>query len=161
RVAGQDEVAVALGGREQGGLQLAQLAVEAVEGVADPELDVGDDLVVAAAAGVQLAADVAEALDQGALDVRVDVFGLHGEGEVAAVDVGGDGVEGGDDLVGLGGAEQADLGEHAGVGLAGADVVAVEAAVEGDGLGERLDAVVGLAAEPAAPGLVAHADSVT
>ena len=49
----------------------------------------------------------------------------------------------GADLLGLVGGEQADLGQHAGVGLAGADVVAVEPAVEGDRLGERLDAVVG------------------
>ena len=39
-----------------------------------------------------------------------------------------------------GGREQADLGEHAGVGLAGADVVAVQPAVEADRFGERLDA---------------------
>ena len=52
--------------------------------------------------------------------------------------------------------EQADLGQHAGVGLAGADVVAVEAAVEADRLGEGLDAVVGVAAEAAAPGFLTH-----
>ena len=97
-----------------------QPAVEVVDGVAHPQLDVGDDLVVAAAAGVQLAADVAEPLDQGPLDVRVDVFELDGERELAALDLAGDGVEGGDDLLGLVGGEQADLGEHAGVGLAGA-----------------------------------------
>ena len=68
----------------------------------------------------------------------------------------GDVVEGGDDLLGLVGGEQADLGEHAGVGLAGEDVVAVEPAVEADRFGEGFDAVVGVAAEAAAPGLLAH-----
>ena len=105
---------------------------------------------------MQLAADVAEPLDQGALDVRVNVFELDGERELAALDLAGDVVEGGDDLLGLVGGEQADLGEHAGVGLAGADVVAVEPAVEADRLGEGLDAVVGVAAESAAPGFLAH-----
>ena len=81
---------------------------------------------------------------------------LTREGEVAALDLGGDVVEGGDDLLGLVGGEQADLGEHAGVGLAGEDVVAVEAAVEADRLGEGLDAVVGVAGEPAAPGFLTH-----
>ena len=88
RVAGQDDVAVALGRVDERPLQLAQPAVEVVDGVAHPELDVGDDLVVAAAAGVQLAADVAEPLDQGPLDVRVDVFELDGERELAALDLG-------------------------------------------------------------------------
>src|SRR5262249_3917109 len=111
---------------------------------------------VAAAAGVQLAADVAEFLDEGAFDVRVDVFEFDGEGEVAALDAAGDLVEGGDDLVRLVGGEEADLGEHVGEGRAGADVVAVEPAVETDRLGERLDAVISLAAEPAAPCFLAH-----
>ena len=39
------------------------------------------------------------------------------------VDLGADLVERRDDLLGLVGGEQADLGEHPGVGLAGADVV--------------------------------------
>src|SRR5205085_192774 len=157
RVTRQDHVALALGGREEGGLHVAQPAVDVVHGVADPKLDVGGHLVVAAAAGVELAADVAEALDEGALDVGVNVFQLYREGELAAVDLALDVVQGGHDLSGLVGAEQADLGEHAGVGLAGADVVGVQAAVEADRLGEGLDAVVGLAAEAAAPGFLAHA----
>ena len=40
--------------------------------------------------------------------------------------------------------------------LAGGDVLAVQPAVEADRLGEGLDAVVGGAAEAAAPGLLAH-----
>ena len=50
--------------------------------------------------------------------------------------------------------EQADVGEHAGVGLAGDDVLAVETAVEADRFGELLDAIVGVAAETAAPGFL-------
>ena len=70
---------------------------------------------------------------------------------------GGAGADSGPACLVLVGAEQAGLPEHAGVRLAGADVVAVEAAVEADRLGERLDAVVRLASEAAAPGLLAHA----
>src|SRR5205823_13042856 len=113
------------------------------------------DLVVAAAAGVELAAEVPQALDQGPLDVRVDVFQLDGKGKLPAVDFSGNGVEGGRDALGLVGREEPDLGQHAGVGLAGPDVVAVQPAVEADRLGEGFDAVVRLAAEPAAPGLLA------
>src|SRR5262249_35049202 len=107
RVAGQDDVAVSLGGVEQRRLQVEQKTVHPIDGVARPQPDVGDDLVVAAAAGVQLAADVAEFLDEGAFDVRVDVFEFDGEGEVAALDAAGDLVEGGDDLVRLVGGEEA------------------------------------------------------
>ena len=108
---------------EQGPLQFEQAQVDDVDGDRDPQLHVGDDLIVAAAAGVQLAADVAEPFDQGLLDVRVDVFELDGEGEFAAFDLAADLVESGDDLLGFVGGEQADLGQHAGVGLAGEDVV--------------------------------------
>jgi len=130
RVARQHEVALALRRIQERGLQFVQAPVGGVEGVADPELDVGNDLIVTAAAGVQLAAYVAEALDEGALDVRVDVFQLDVEREFAAINLRGDVVQRGDDLVRFVGGEEADLGEHAGVGLAGADVVAVEAAVD-------------------------------
>ena len=95
-VAGQHHVAVALGGGEEGGLQVAQQPVEPVDGVAHPELHVGDDLIVAAAAGVQLAAHVAEPFDQRPLDVGVNVFQFDRKGKLAAVDLGGNVVEGGD-----------------------------------------------------------------
>ena len=60
-----------------------------VDRVADPEPQVGRDLVVAAAAGVELAADIAEAVDQRPLDVHVDVFQLLAELELAGGDLAG------------------------------------------------------------------------
>ena len=59
-----------------------QQRVDGVDGIADEQLQIGGDLVVAAAAGVQLAADVAQPLDQGRLDVHVDVFELGAEREL-------------------------------------------------------------------------------
>src|SRR3954453_17011953 len=102
------------------------------EGGADPQLAVGDDLVVAAAAGVELAAYVAEAVDEGTFDVGVDVFQGGVEEELSAGDTPGHVTQGGDDLPGLVSGEQADLGEHARVSLAGADVVPVEPLIVGD-----------------------------
>ena len=67
--------------------------------VADPEPQVGGDLVVAAAAGVELAADVADAVDERPLDVHVDVFELVAEREVAGGDFLMDLLQAGDDLV--------------------------------------------------------------
>src|SRR5262249_1324945 len=133
--------------------------VEAVDSIAYPEANVRDDLVIAAAAGVQLATDVAQALDQRPLDVRVDIFQGNGESEIAAIDLAGDVVERTGNLLCLVGREQTPFGEDAGMGLAGADMVAIQAAVERDGLGEGFDAVVGAAAEAAAPGFLAHAGS--
>ena len=62
---------------------------DVVDFVADPEPQVGRNLVVAAAAGVELAADVADPLDQRPLDVHVDVFQLLAELEAAGGDLAG------------------------------------------------------------------------
>src|SRR5262249_35845591 len=79
-------------------------------------------------------------------------------GKLAALDFAANVVESGHDTFGLGGGEQADLSEHAGVGLAGDDVLAVEALVEADRLGKGFDTVVRGAAETTAPGLLTHGD---
>ena len=135
-----------------------QTTVEGVEGVAHPEFDVGDDLIVAAAAGVQFAADVAEPLDEGALDVRMNVFETIENSKFPA-SISAPMASRASTICSASSAdEQADLGEHAGMGLAAEDVVPVEPAVERDGLGEGFDAIVGVAAEPAAPGFLAHDD---
>src|SRR5262249_5805131 len=147
---------VGAGQAEEGALEVREAGIEVVDGLADPELDVGDDLVVATAGGVELPADVAEPVDEGALDVRVDIFEGIRPLHLAALDLRADVGEGGADGLGLSGGEQPDLGQHAGMGLAGEDVVPEEALVVGDGLGERLDAVVGASGEPATPGLLTH-----
>src|SRR5207248_678607 len=72
RVAGQDEVAVMLGSLEEGALEVEETGVEGIAGVACPEFDGGDDLIVTAAGGVELAPEVAEPVDESAFDVRVD-----------------------------------------------------------------------------------------
>src|SRR5262249_507366 len=101
RVARQNDVALALRGVEQALLQLAQAYINCVNGGGGPEVQGGGDLIVAAAAGVQLAADVAEPLDQRLLDVRVNIFQLRGKGKLATLDLAGDVVERLDDALGL------------------------------------------------------------
>ena len=156
RVAGQDQVAVPLGRGDEGPLQVGEPPVDPVEGVADPELDVGADLVVAAAAGVQLAADVAEAVDQRGLDVRVDVLALEHEREAPLLDLGPDIRQAPHNLLAFLGGEQSDLGEHPGVRDRAPDVVLEEPTVKGDRLRELFHAAVGFAAETSAPRLARH-----
>ena len=122
--------------------------------VADPEPEVGRDLVVAAAAGVELAADVADPLDERPLDVHVDVFELVAELESAAGDLVVDLLEAGHDLVSLVVGQDADLGEHVGVGDRAADVLRIEPAIEAHAFGELLDTAVRRLVKHTAPGLV-------
>src|SRR5262249_2237186 len=74
RVRGDDHVPLALGQAEECALQIPQPVVEVVDRLADPEPDVGDDLVVAAAGSMELPAQVAQLADEGGLDVSVDVL---------------------------------------------------------------------------------------
>ena len=54
------------------------------------EAEVGGDLVVAAAAGVELATNVANSVDEGPLDIHVDVFAVAPKREPSALDLGED-----------------------------------------------------------------------
>ncbi len=78
--------------RGQRAHQLGELGVQAVDGVAHPQADVGGHLVVAAARGVQPPARIARALDQPRLDVGVDVLQRRVEHEAPGLDVRGDGL---------------------------------------------------------------------
>ncbi len=73
--------------------QLGHLRVQPVDRVAHPEAEVGGDLVVAAAGGVQALAGLADALGEPRLDVHVDVFECGVEVEPPGLDLGADRVQ--------------------------------------------------------------------
>ena len=125
-------IRVLLGALEQGRLQVPQQTVGAIERVAHPKAQVGRDLVVARARGVQLAAGIADQLGEPRLDVHMDVLERGAERELARLDLALDALEAGDDRVALGGAQDADLGEHRGVRLRPRDVLSVQPLVEAD-----------------------------
>lgn len=154
RVTRDHQIVMPLGIGEKCSLHFEQPQIDDIDRRARPELDVGDDLVIAAAPGVQLATDIAEPFDECLLDVRMDVLELHRVLEFAAFDLALDFGQGGDDQVGLIARQQADVGEHARMCLAGGDVFAVEALVEADRFGEAFDAVIGVAGEASAPGFL-------
>ncbi len=152
--AGHDHLGVLLGLRQQALLQAGDLFDDHVDLVAQPQADVGGDLVVAATPGVQLLAGDADAVGQARLDVHVHVFQIDAPVELAGFDLALDLGEAVDDRVALGDAQHAGLFEHGGVGDGAHDVVAVQALVEVDGGGEAGDEGVDRLAEAAAPGLV-------
>ena len=156
RVGRQDHPGIGLAAGHERPLQVEQQPVDRVDAVADVEFQVGGDLVVAAAAGVQLATDVTEPLDQCTLDVHVHVFQLGTEREVTGGDFGKDRVEFGDDRVTFLVVEQADLGQHPRMGLRTTDVDGGQAMVKTDRFGEGFNARVRLAAEASAPGFISH-----
>ena len=155
-VAGQDQVAVPLGGRHQGPLQGQQPRVDPVDGVAHPELGVGRHLVVAAPRRVQLPPDVPEPLDQGGLDVHVDVFALEHERKPPRLDLRPNFRQTPHNLLAFLGSEQTHMGEHLGVRDRAPDVVLEEPTIKGDRFGELFDAAVRFGAEPTAPRLAGH-----
>ena len=123
-------------------------------------LDVGRDLVVAAPRGVELAADVAEPVDQRGLDVHVDVFALEDERKRPRLDLRPNFRQSPHNLLAFVGGEQTDMGEHLGVRDRAPDVVLEEPTVKGDRFRELFDAAVrsspnrppqGLLATPHAP----------
>ena len=71
----------------EGGLQRGQRRVDAVQPVADEELEVERDLVIARAGRVQAAGGIADQLLQPRLDVEMDVLERAREGEAALLDL--------------------------------------------------------------------------
>ena len=74
RIAGHDRIQIGLGAGYQHGLQSGDGRVEHGEGFQQPQAEIGGDLVVTAAPGVQLAGQRADQLGQAALYGGMDVF---------------------------------------------------------------------------------------
>ena len=61
----------------QGRLKVLNQALNNGNLIAQPQADVGSDLVVAAAAGVQAFAGIADFVGEAAFDVHVDIFQIQ------------------------------------------------------------------------------------
>jgi hypothetical protein len=68
--------------------EVAELAVQPIDGIAHPEAKIGGDLVVAAAPGVQALAGLADPLGEPRLDIHVNILQHGGEIEGAGLDLG-------------------------------------------------------------------------
>ncbi len=141
--AGHHEFGVALGLVDQHALHLGEQAGQGVDLLAQPQPQVGGDLVVAAAPGVQALAGVADELREPRLDVEVHVLELELPVECAGFDFLRDLGQAALDVGKVGRADDALRGEHARMRKAAGDVGAPQAAVEADAGGvalhERID----------------------
>ena len=129
-VAGQRPVDVLLGAGEQRAHQLPARVVRRARLRAHEHRDVGRDLVVARARGVQLAADRPGELGDAPLDRRVDVFVGVFEGEHPERQLGLGLFDGFDQVVAVLDRDDPALGEHPDVGAGLLDVLRPQPLVE-------------------------------
>ncbi len=104
---------ISFGLLDQGRLQRFQLLVETVDRVAHPEAEIGRDLVVAAARGMQPAGRVADQLGEPRLDVEMDILERGLEFEAARLDLLEDVVQARLDGRAVLGGDQALVDQHA------------------------------------------------
>ncbi len=125
----------------QGAAQAAQQGQDVVDGGAHVQADVGRDLVVARAAGVQALAGIADQFGQALLDVQVHIFQVEQPFEAAGLDLGPDLGHAAFDLGAILLADDALGRQHLGVRQRALDVVLRQALVEEHGRGVALDEI--------------------
>src|SRR5262249_10096602 len=131
--------------------EVRQLAVEPVDGLAQPEAEIHRHLVVARARGVQPAGRWPDQLAQPRLDIGMDVLELYLESEAALGDLCLYLIEAELDRIAVGLTEDALAHQHGGMGPAAGDVLAPEAAVDADGGVDPLHDLRRAAGKTAAP----------
>jgi hypothetical protein len=150
-VAGQVRIAGGPGPVEQHLLQLADPPGDPGQLALGPESQGGDDLVVAAAPGVELGPGVAGQGRDPALDGGVDVLVGGFEGEATGGQLGLDRVERGQHRLGLAGRQQSGPGQPGDVGPAAGQVVGRQPPVERQAHRERQQLLGRSPAEPPVP----------
>ena len=160
RVTGQHRARVLGGACEQHRAQLKQPRARGERGVAQIQREVGGDLVVAAAPGVQAPGGVANFFAQPRFNVHVDVFERRVKTKRAALDFARNFAQPRDDARHVRRRHQPLRAEHPRVGDGAAQVVPRERAVEGDARAERFHARVGGGGEASAPRLLGCATGV-
>ena len=151
-VARQDERAMPFGEPGEPLLQTREQLAERPDFVAQKEPHVQQHLVVAAAGGVQLAADRADLFGQPALDGHVDVLVRGQKGKVSAGELALDGLQALENLFAFGAGDDLLFDQHPAVGAAAPHVVRRQTPVHRQRGSERLHARVGRGREPTGPG---------
>jgi len=141
-----------LGLGQQGPLEAHQGRIDLGDAATQPQAQVGADLIVAGAAGVQLLAERTEDRDQTPLDGEVHVLVLKTGAEAAGGRLGAHPLEPTHQLLRLFRADHAGAGEHAGVGDRTVEVLLQQRDVEADRGVEALDGGMEPLLEPLTPG---------
>ena len=113
RVARQDRVAGCIGARHEDLLQRVGAARDLPTFAAEPEAEIGGNLVVAAASGVELGASRSRELGHPSFHCGVDVLIRRGELEAAVTQLPIHRIESAEDRCDLRVAQQPDASEHA------------------------------------------------
>jgi hypothetical protein len=143
-------------GGHEASLETFHRQVDAVERFTRPELYIGGHLIITAAPGVQLAANIAQLLDERRLDVHVHIFALEEEGKPARFDLSLNFRQTSHNLLALFTSDQTNPFEHPGVGRGTLDIVPEKTMVKGDGLREPFHAEISFSPETATPRLCDH-----
>jgi hypothetical protein len=151
REARHDEAGMALRLLEQRALKRREKREDLVDLGAQPEPQVGRDLVVARARGVQPFAGFADERGQPALDVEMHVFGVERPAEAPLFDLAAHPRKAALDRGQLAPREQARGGEHARVGERAFDVILGEPLVKSDRCRKALDLLFHRLAESTRP----------
>jgi hypothetical protein len=149
--AGHDAAGMFVGAREQRGLQRLQSAVDALARGADPEAEVGRDLVVARTRGVEAPGGLADDVLEPRFHRHVDILEREVYGHAVARELFGDLREAGVDRRGVGGGDNALRAEHRRVRAARGDILFPQALVDGDRRVYLLHDRGGTATEAATP----------
>ena len=150
-VAGHDRVQIGLGLPDQHLLQVQDQADDGLDLLADIHPEVHRHLIVPAAGGVQPLARVPDALGEDGLDIHVDILVLQGELHLSGLNVGQDGLEAVNDLLGLVLLDDPLPAQHGRVGDGPGDVLPVHPGVKGNGGVEVVDQGIRLLLEPSGP----------
>src|SRR5574337_1593178 len=138
---------------DQRALQVGQARIDAVDLAAQPQPDVGRDLVVAAAPGVQPLARVADELRQPGLDVQVHILEFELPLEAAGLDLARDLLQAAPDVGQVLRADDVLGGQHLGVRQAAVDVGTPQPPVEADARGVAMHQLAHRFGEQRRPGL--------
>jgi len=153
-IAGQNHAGIGIAPADQRPLDFGQPPINFVNRLADPEPKVGRDLIIATPGRVELTANVAKAIDEGLLDVHVDVFKFRTEREAALLNFPAYFAQGLLNQPAFIGREQANFSQHLGVGRGTIDVLRKQTAIEAHTFSELLNSAISRHVKNTAPGLL-------
>ena len=161
RVGWNDDTRIAIAAAEERALQFDEQLVDSIDGVPNPQSQIGRDLIVAGSAGVEFATDIAQGFDERVLDVHVDIFEFDAERELASIEPGFDGLQFPLDGFEFVRGEQSLTAQHGGMRDRASDIVLVEPVIVGDALAETGQGIVHGIGEYAAAGWGSHGNNLS